>query len=51
MTFESWWQINKDLYGLVGVSKEVAKAIWSDAVHYSQSPILQQIKEIRDSLS
>ena len=35
MEFENWWNRNKDLYSLVNVTKEIAKAIWTDA--YVQS--------------
>lgn len=50
MTFETWWQINKNLYSLVGVSKEIAKAIWSDATIYAQNSTREQIKELIQTL-
>jgi hypothetical protein len=43
--FEIWWQKNKLLYGLVGVKKEVAKAIWNDVGEQLQKSVLQILKE------
>jgi hypothetical protein len=44
-TFETWWEKNKALYGLVGVKKEVAKAIWIDAVNTTSERVLKVIEE------
>jgi hypothetical protein len=44
-SFELWWEKNKDLYGIVGVKKEVAKAIWIDACNTVSKGILQIIEE------
>jgi hypothetical protein len=43
--FEIWWQKNKSLYGLVGVKKEVAKAIWIDAINSVEKLVSEIIKE------
>ena len=32
MTFEQWWEKNKSLYILAGVSESAAKSIWIEAV-------------------
>jgi hypothetical protein len=50
MDFEKWWHVNKDLYGLVNVTKEVAKAIWIDAINSIQQPVTEQIKELIQTL-
>jgi hypothetical protein len=44
-SFEIWWEKNKGLYDLVGVKKEVAKAIWIDACNTVSKGILQIIEE------
>ena len=44
-SFETWWEQNEALYGLVGVKKEVAKAIWIDACNTVSKGILQIIEE------
>ena len=31
MTFNEWWNTNKDLYLQVGVKEEVARSIWTAA--------------------
>ncbi len=46
MEFEQWWHRNKDLYGLVNVTKEVAKAIWSDAVFITGKKTVEEITQI-----
>lgn len=45
MDFELWWFKNKDLYTLVKVTKEVAKAIWNDAQAELEKEISQILKE------
>ncbi len=44
-SFEIWWKQNEALYSLVGVKKEVAKAIWSDAVNATSERVLKVIEE------
>jgi len=44
-TFEIWWEKNKALYGIVGVKKEVAKAIWIDACNSVSRNVLKIIEE------
>lgn len=43
--FENWWENNKDLYGIVGVKKEVAKAIWIDAQNEVATRVSKIIEE------
>jgi hypothetical protein len=50
MSFDNWWERNKDLYGLVSVTKQVAKAIWGDAIQSVETPVFQQIKELMQTL-
>lgn len=49
MEFENWWNRNKDLYSLVNVTKEVAKAIWSDAVFITENSVSKQVIKILKS--
>lgn len=44
-SFEIWWNKNKDLYALVGVTQEIAKAIWSDAQSEVGTRVLKMIKD------
>jgi hypothetical protein len=44
-SFELWWEKNKDLYGIVGVKKEVAKAIWIDAQNEVANRVSKIIKK------
>ena len=44
--FEKRWAKNKDLYGLVKVTEEAARAIWSDAVFTTERRIRTQITKI-----
>jgi len=46
MEFEQWWSRNKDLYNLVNVTKEIAKAIWSDAVFITGKQTIEEITQI-----
>ena len=44
-SFELWWEKNKELYGLVGVKKEIAKSIWIDACNTVSKSVLQIIED------
>ena len=46
MEFENWWYRNKDLYGLVKVTKEIAKAIWSDAEFITSKKTIKEISQL-----
>lgn len=46
MEFEQWWAKNKDLYNLVNVKKEIAKAIWDDATFAVEAKIHAEISQI-----
>jgi hypothetical protein len=44
-SFEIWWKKNEALYTLVGVKKEIAKAIWIDACNTVSKGVLKIIEE------
>jgi hypothetical protein len=46
MEFEQWWIINKNLYTIVGVKENVAKAIWDDATFATEGKMYKQVTQI-----
>lgn len=44
-SFELWWKKNEPLYTLVGVKKEVAKAIWIEAQNEVATRVSKIIEE------